>query len=98
MAEGKERKLAKAEVKECWTCGYKEELPGSCHISCTRLFGDVQPPKAKSTKYYLFPFNFDPIWQEEKCKGWAKERDPKKTKQFSPLERVFGLLGRRVAR
>lgn len=91
--------MAKEEKKECWTCGYKEECPGSCHVSCTRLWGDVQPPKAKIVKggrWYQFPMNFDPIWQEEECKGWAKEKDPTKVKQFSPLERVVGLLGRRV--
>ncbi|GAF86912.1 unnamed protein product [marine sediment metagenome] len=84
------------EEKNCWTCGYKEEVPGSCHISCMRIWEDMQPPKAKSTRYYLFPMNFDPVWQEEKCKGWTKKRDPIKTKQFSPLERVFGVLGRRL--
>jgi len=88
--------LAK-EAKNCWTCGYKESLPGDAHIKCRRIFGDVQPPKAKKTGYYLFPLNFDPIWQAEECKGWAKEADPKKIREESAMEDVLGILGRRIA-
>ena len=84
--------------KTCWTCGYKKNIPGDCHISCVRLFDDVQPPKAKIVqggRWYHFPMNFDPVWQEEKCMGWAEKKDPKRTKVFSPLEEVFGMLGGR---
>lgn len=83
------------EKKDCWTCGYKEEITGSCHIKCMRIFGDVQPPKAQKTKYYLFPLNFDPVWQNEECKGWTKERDLRRTRQETPLENVLSILGRR---
>ena len=81
--------------KTCWTCDYKENCAGSCHIKCTRTWKDVHPPKAKRTQWYLFPMNFDPVWQEEECRGWAEKRDPEKTKVFSPLEEVFGILGGR---
>lgn len=82
--------------RNCWNCGYKKEIPGDAHISCVRIFDDVKPPKAKEGRYYIFPYNFDPIWQSEECKGWAKERDLKKTRQSSAMEDVFSILGRRM--
>ena len=85
------------EVKEnlentCWNCAYKEDVPGSAHVKCMRAWSDVKPPKAKKTHWYVFPFNFDPIWQEEECNGWAKERDPKRTITLTPLGELLSIM------
>lgn len=84
------------EEKNCWTCDYKENIPGNAHIKCMRIFDDVEPPKSKETMYYLFPFNFDPIWQEEECKGWAKQKDPGRTRKETPIEEMLSIMGRRA--
>lgn len=81
-----------SQEKNCWSCAYREAIPGNEHISCLRVFADVKPPKAQKTRWYNFPLNFDPVWQEEECKGWANSRDPRKTAKISPLGEMFRLL------
>ena len=84
------------ERHDCWDCAYKRSIPGNAHVSCIRKWEDVSPPRARQTWYYIFPFNFDPTWQDEFCQGWAKEEDPKKVRIVNPLESIISILGGRL--
>lgn len=67
---------------KCHTCAYKGNIPGDAHICCKLNWLKVNsdPPKASDhgirSGWYMFPFNFDPIWQEEEeCSQYSENID-----------------------
>ncbi|GAG77582.1 unnamed protein product [marine sediment metagenome] len=63
--------------KKCRNCAYRGEVPGSAHINCEFNWGKskLKPPKVNSCGvdrgWYRFPFDFDPVWQIEKCSAFS---------------------------
>lgn len=58
---------------DCFKCKHKREIPGDAHIQCVYPWrtSNINPPAAKQTQWYImFPYNFDPVWQTESCKGY----------------------------
>ncbi len=87
------------EKKTCYSCVYKNDISGDCHISCKLnwLKSKNKPPKGNlhGTKkgWYNFPFNFDPIWMEEECKEHSVELDPEKMEiTDNPLSTLLSIL------
>lgn len=88
------------EKKNCYECGYKGVNPGSAHIRCRfdwAKSAEKMPkgnPHGVSKGWYLFPLNYDPVWMEEECRGFAKEVNAKMVKEkHDPLMEIFSILG-----
>ena len=68
----------------CRTCAYKKDVSGDTHISCSFDWDNSKytPPKASPygirSGWYLFPINFDPIWQETPCQEYSINKDESK--------------------
>ena len=84
-------------------CAYKENIPGDCHISCTFNWNKINKediPKnkhgRKTMQWFIFPYNFDPVWGPDKCVGYNTELDPENKKKMDPMESLISLLGKRV--
>ena len=82
-------------------CAYQKEIPGDCHISCTfawlKAAKEIQDDfpqcsSAHASRWFRFPFNFDPVWGPDACPAFAEQADPAMTKTFSPLESLAMLL------
>ena len=65
---------------QCYSCKFKGSVPGSAHSSCGFDWlkqSDHFPPKADyhgiRNGWYAFPFNYDPVWQEELCKAFKQK-------------------------
>lgn len=47
----------------CYTCVYRREIPGDCHIMCVagnaRVVGH---PTGIKRGWFVWPYNFDPTW------------------------------------
>ena len=84
-------------------CIYKENIPGNCHISC--LFdwnknSKKEVPKntnggESTNKWFLFPFNYDPVWGPNKCDGYSTVLNSEDKKEFDPMENLRKILGKR---
>ena len=54
--------------ENCYTCIFKQSIPGNTHVSCTKK--DAKPVLNKGAeRWMIFPFSIDPIWIEE-CKDY----------------------------
>lgn len=56
---------------ECYNCQYKANIQGDCHIRClnpddTLVFNSYGVNKG----WAFYPFNYDPVWKESKCKNF----------------------------
>lgn len=66
--------------KTCYTCAYRKEADGSVHTKCTFnwLRQDLPIPRANPhgirMGWYMFPLNFDPVWQEQECNAHSEEK------------------------
>ena len=84
--------------QNCYSCGYKGNIAGSCHSSCTFdwVNSKLKPPKASlhgiKKGWYMFPFNYDPVWQEEPCKAYSKEADRSKISDIDPFKTLLNML------
>ena len=84
-------------------CAYKREILGDCHIQCAfawlkapqeiqNQFPQSTSSSPRTQRWFRFPLNFDPVWGPDTCAAFAKEADPSKVHQFSPLEMIGALL------
>jgi len=87
------------EKKTCFSCAYKENIPGNCHISCRFDWNKstLKPPEVNKhgikAGWYLFPVNFDPVWQLEPCKAHSTSFDKNMyLEKFHPLLELFSIL------
>lgn len=83
----------------CYQCVYKTNIPGDCHISCRFDWSkrkDIVPPKANAhgiaKGWYMFPVNYDPVWQLEECKAFSTIKDENFIKKTDPLTELFSLF------
>lgn len=99
--------MEKSEIQEqCSKCGYRQEIPGDTHISCLFDWGKasykdrlLHPPSGDShgimKGWFNFPFNYDPVWMIEECKGFSKEADPGMKLPGDKFFALIALLGRK---
>ena len=65
----------------CHSCAYKRNITGDAHISCAFDWkkSKNKPPQANShgikSGWYMFPVNFDPVWQTSPCEEFSTEQD-----------------------
>lgn len=75
MAEKKERTCH----NQCYDCKFRGGVPGSAHSSCNFNWAESEkePPQAdahgKRSGWYIFPWNFDPVWQETMCEAFEEK-------------------------
>ena len=58
----------------CHGCAYRENVPGDAHSRCvfawpSRASMPKGHPHGIRNGWYLFPFNYDPVWLEN-CDGF----------------------------
>jgi hypothetical protein len=53
---------------ECFTCLYKQSIPGDCHISCRKPGPEMKGNKhGIENGWFFYPINFDPAWKTKEC-------------------------------
>ncbi len=94
-----------SEKKECGTCrkcAYKNNIAGDAHVSCGLDWdkSEHNPPQANQhgidSGWYMFPVNFDPIWQETPCQEFSTEKDESKVSEHAnnPFMQILSLIRR----
>lgn len=52
----------------CYKCIHKRNIPGDGHIQCKKPDPEMTGnPHGVKMSWFLYPFNFDPIWRTKKC-------------------------------
>ena len=84
-------------------CAYKSNISGDCHISCMfewRNHPEKELPKnnhgSRTMKWFIFPYNFDPVWGPDKCEGYSTMLNLEDEKKMDPIENLISLLGKKV--
>ena len=90
---------------ETKSCAYRRSITGDRHSSCVRYFTptEIKPILIRVTElpehalqWFIFPFNFDPVWGPDECLGFSETVDPDNLKVFSPDEHMIAMLGKRI--
>ena len=85
----------------CRNCAYRESIPGDCHISCQFDWQNAPLEVQKgypvnqsnrSSQWFIFPYNFDPVWGPDECPARADQRDPQNVAKDDPLLKLFSML------
>ncbi len=82
----------------CRDCAYRENIPGDCHFSCSYNWEPEEivalmrqsHVTSKTSRWFRFPFNFDPVWGPDKCTKQSAEATNKV--ESSPLRELFKML------
>jgi hypothetical protein len=85
------------------SCAYRCEIPGDCHISCQFDWinspDDVcigyptnQSKSSHTNKWFMFPYNFDPVWGPDECLACSDKRVSENVVKNDPLLKLFALL------
>ena len=60
---------------KCSSCLFRLTIPGDSHISCAKpdpaMTGD---PHGMANGWFMYPWNFDPIWGTKECDNYADRR------------------------
>lgn len=64
-------------MNQCYKCKYRRPIAGDSHSSCS-LWPDSMPenfkidaePRGIKSGWFMWPFNFDPVWLKE-CSGFS---------------------------
>lgn len=70
------------ECGKCRECVYHNKIAGDAHISCILDWNKSKHPIPKGNPHgirmgwYMFPVNFDPIWQVTVCEEFSEEKNP----------------------
>lgn len=60
-------------ISECWSCKYRQDVPGNCHISCGKPDIDmVGNQHGIESGWFFYPILFDPVWKEKGCDNYEK--------------------------
>ncbi len=92
--------MEKPKKNTCFNCAYRTDIPGDAHIGCSFAWekSENKPPKANEAGvkngWYMFPLNFDPVWQEEPCKEHSDTKKPEMVTQVNPLQAIISMLKR----
>ena len=58
-------------MTECWSCKFKEEVPGDAHIKCTNPDPNMTGhPHGIEHGWFIYPLLFDPTWKERDCSNY----------------------------
>lgn len=65
-------------ITECYTCAYKETVPGTCHIKCNNPDPEMKgDPYGVRNGWFFYPILFDPTWKMKKCTNCNSSEAPK---------------------
>jgi hypothetical protein len=60
-------------TESCYECINKIDIPGDAHIGCNNPDPTMTGhPIGIERRWFLYPFNFDPIWMTKKCANFKK--------------------------
>ncbi len=85
----------------CSDCAYRQSIPGSEHFRCTFdwINADketrIQIPRTDNPKvlrWFLFPYNYDPLWGPDACPVKADKKDPNKTARSDAFTDLLSLM------
>ena len=63
--------MGKNRMTECWSCKFKEEVPGDAHIKCVNPDLDMTgDPHGIKHGWFLYPLIFDPVWKMKDCSNY----------------------------
>mgnify|MGYP001557949498 FL=1 len=83
----------------CAGCCYRESIPGDAHIRCVFLWRPQEvfvAPTRRVAQWFLFPFNYDPLWGPDECPNRSDgPRDAAKVAPSNPMSDILSLLGGR---
>ncbi len=84
----------------CRQCAYRKDIPGDAHSRCTFKWEDPSlMPKGNShgikNGWFMFPFNFDPLWGPDTCLGMSETKDLNKIASDNPLANLMSIMGKR---
>ena len=83
----------------CQGCAYRESIPGDTHSRCVykwdpdALRAAIPDPPHRVRQWFVFPFNYDPLWGPDVCPARSETRDPDHIAPKSPLGDLLSLLG-----
>jgi hypothetical protein len=77
----------------CEGCAYKRDIPGSAHIACAYRWDRVP---YLSRQWFIFPFNYDPLWGPDECAARAEVADPAKVVADSPILSITRIFASRL--
>jgi hypothetical protein len=70
--------------KQCYNCNWRRDLPGDAHSLCvigmadlvngSKLVKVVGTPHGIEKGWFMWPFNFDPVWLES-CNAHITKED-----------------------
>ena len=77
----------------CYECVHRLDLSGDAHSRCNNFQAKVKGnPHGIKNGWFMWPFNFDPIWLEL-CDGFSDNPEDKKPQQkLDPLTELVALL------
>lgn len=66
----------------CSGCTYRQSIPGDCHSRCAFNWAESPHPipstssqRALQQGWFLFPFNYDPVWGPDECPAKSATAD-----------------------
>ena len=58
-------------MTECYSCSFREEVAGNCHIKCNKPDLDMKgDPHGIKHGWFYYPLLFDPVWKEKDCANY----------------------------
>jgi len=87
----------------CNGCGYRQSIPGNSHIKCSFAWLEASPEmqaaipvntsnSPRTRQWFMFPFNYDPVWGPDACPARADEVDPAMMAKPNALAELLSLL------
>jgi len=65
------------EKPNCYECTHRQDVPGDAHSECSNRKAKVSGvPHGVRSGWFMWPFNFDPVWLVS-CDGFS----PKQSKE-----------------
>ena len=56
---------------KCNNCTHIRSIPGSCHVLCSKVDLSIEGSRhGIKNGWFMYPFNFDPIWRTNECKNY----------------------------
>lgn len=71
-----EKGFVRDQMNECYSCVYKRNVPGNCHIACSNpdrtVTGD---PYGRAQGWFFYPLCFDPAWKTSFCSNYRSANE-----------------------
>ena len=84
---------ANKKKRSCYSCVHRREIPGDAHTRCNNVKAHVVGnPIGIRGGWFMWPFNFDPVWVQE-CNGYSnKNSDSLPEYKADPLIELMAML------